>query len=154
MNFGREYEQAIDALRTARVLDPTIGEIQYWLAYACLRRARFAEAIAGLHALPEGAFSAAKWASLGEAHALAGDKAAAHDALQKLDSLAANGFVSPSCRVCVYAGLGEWDRVFKVLEQAPLYPAPWLSLAKVDPRYDPIRSDRRFQDLLARMHLL
>ena len=53
----------------------------------------------------------------------------------------------------VYAGLGEWDRVFEELEHAYLEHSPWLCLLKVDPRYDPIRGDPRMADLLSRMGL-
>jgi hypothetical protein len=53
----------------------------------------------------------------------------------------------------VYAFLGEKDQAFEWLEKAyqeRTSRPPWI---KVDPRFDPLRSDPRFQDLLSRMNL-
>ena len=78
----------------------------------------------------------------------------AYDALDKIDALARTEYVSPISRASIYAGLSDWERVFEQLEQAYLEHTPWLSSLKVDPRYDPIRSDPRFASLLKRINLL
>ena len=53
----------------------------------------------------------------------------------------------------IYAGLGEKDKAFEWLEKG--YEDRSISSAdiKVDPTFDPLRSDPRFQDLLRRMNL-
>lgn len=51
----------------------------------------------------------------------------------------------------IHAALGESDRAFEYLERAfEARPTGLLSL-KVDPVYDPLRSDPRFDDLVRRM---
>jgi hypothetical protein len=50
-----------------------------------------------------------------------------------------------------YAQLGEKDRVFDLLEAYYARHYPGLSRLKVDPDFDPVRSDPRFQDLLRRV---
>ena len=54
----------------------------------------------------------------------------------------------------IYMGLGDKDQAFewfnKTFEENP-YRIAWL---KVDPRFDSLRSDPRFADLLRRMKLV
>ena len=49
-----------------------------------------------------------------------------------------------------HAQLGEKDQAFEWLEKA--YADHDLSFVNVDPHFDPLRDDPRFQDLLARMN--
>lgn len=151
--FQGQYQLAADAMKNALALDPDFREGQFLFAYAYLRQSRYADAIAQLEALPEGAYSATKWGALGEAYACSGDLGAAADALSKLDALASTGYVSPINRVWIYAGLREWDHVFEHLEQAYSEHSLWLSSIRIDPRFDPIRSDPRMANLLARINL-
>jgi hypothetical protein len=55
-------------------------------------------------------------------------------------------------RAVVYGALGEKDEAFCLLEQAFEERSPFLAVAKVDPRLDPLRGDPRFKDLLRRMN--
>jgi TolB-like protein/Tfp pilus assembly protein PilF len=53
----------------------------------------------------------------------------------------------------VYVAAGDAERAFEWLEQAHADRSPFLHELKVEPRYDPIRSDPRFGELLRRMRL-
>jgi hypothetical protein len=59
--------------------------------------------------------------------------------------------VSPFEIALIYVGLGDTSRAFEWLERAYLERSDLLVYLKVDPRLDPIRSDRRFKDLVARV---
>ena len=48
-------------------------------------------------------------------------------------------------------GLGEKDKAFEWLEKA--YEEHFIIAIKVNPVFDPLRSDPRFADLLRRMNL-
>jgi hypothetical protein len=50
-------------------------------------------------------------------------------------------------------GTGDYDRVLEHLERAYRARAGNLTALKVDPNYDPLRTDPRFQDLLRRVNL-
>jgi len=52
-----------------------------------------------------------------------------------------------------YAELGQMDQVFEWLEKAYEERSPALIWLNVSPRWDPLRDDPRFQDLLRRMNL-
>jgi len=53
----------------------------------------------------------------------------------------------------VHTGLGEKDEAFGSLERAIDLRAPFVILLKVDPRFDSLRQDPRFPNLLRRMNL-
>ncbi len=53
----------------------------------------------------------------------------------------------------VHAGLGEKDEAFHSLQKAIELRAPLVILLKVDPLFDSLRHDPRFQNLLHRMNL-
>jgi hypothetical protein len=55
--------------------------------------------------------------------------------------------------VHIYAGLGESDQAFEWLERAYQARDPKLPFLKVHPRWDSLRADPRFDDLLRRMGL-
>ncbi|MGH9794064.1 MAG: winged helix-turn-helix domain-containing protein [Candidatus Acidiferrales bacterium] len=53
----------------------------------------------------------------------------------------------------LYAELGDKERAFTWLEKAYQEQDPWLPMDLAAPRFDPLRSDPRFQDLLRRIGL-
>ncbi len=61
-------------------------------------------------------------------------------------------YVSPLVLVGAYLTSGDKDHAFEYLEKAYRERSPVLFAIKVDPSWDPLRSDPRFQDLLRRMN--
>jgi adenylate cyclase len=53
----------------------------------------------------------------------------------------------------VHTGLGEKDEAFRSLEKAIELRAPFVTLLKVDPRFDSLRQDPRYPNLLRQMNL-
>jgi hypothetical protein len=51
----------------------------------------------------------------------------------------------------VNTALGECDAAFESLQQACEQREAWLVWLKVEPRYDPLREDARFDHLLRRI---
>ena len=62
-------------------------------------------------------------------------------------------YVDPSFVAGIYAGLGEKDKAIEWLTKAYEEHSLNICLLKVAPRFDPLRSDPRFQALLRRMNL-
>ena len=68
-----------------------------------------------------------------------------------ISKLGEGGWVSIAL---IYTGLGETDQAFEWLDKAYNDRAFDLQFAKVDPRFETLRSDSRFQKLLKRMGLV
>jgi TolB-like protein/DNA-binding winged helix-turn-helix (wHTH) protein len=93
-------------------------------------------------------------ASLGHAYAAIGNRGQAEAILRGLEQKAKDGRASPYLAATVYAGLGNKDRAFQLIEQA--YREKSLDIAwtlKPDVRTANLRSDPRFDDLLRRTGL-
>ena len=73
--------------------------------------------------------------------------------LQYMTEKAKQQYVPENIFAWIYAGLGETDRAIEWLERAYQARVANLPYIKVHSRYDPIRDDPRFQDLLRRINL-
>jgi len=93
-------------------------------------------------------------ASLGHAYAVVGNRVEAKKILRGLEEKSKKRQVSPYLAATIYAGLGNKQRAFELLDEA--YRDKSLDVAwvmKPDPRIDNLRSDARFQNLLRRVGL-
>jgi hypothetical protein len=71
--------------------------------------------------------------------------------LEKLTGPAKHDYVSPTSIALIYVGLGEKDKAFELLQKFPEVTS-YLPL-KVDPVWDRLRPDPRFQDVLRHVNL-
>ena len=85
--------------------------------------------------------------------ALAGDAAKARAVLDEMKSLSAQRYIPPYNIAAVYLGLNERNEAFAWLEKAYVDHDVRLSFLKVDPKWDPVRSDPRFASILKRIGL-
>jgi tetratricopeptide (TPR) repeat protein len=91
--------------------------------------------------------------ALGHAHAVSGNDTQAREYLDRLRKMDRDSWVSPVHLARVHLGLGERDKAFEYLEKAFQRRDQLVLWIKVDPRFDPIRSDSRFVALLRGMKL-
>src|SRR5262249_60031422 len=90
-------------------------------------------------------------ASIGHAYAVMGRKTEAQKVLRQLEQKVKRGQASPYLAATVYAGLGQKDKAFELLEKAYREKSLDVSwILKPDLRTEGLRSDPRFQDLLRR----
>jgi len=61
--------------------------------------------------------------------------------------------VDPANILWAYLGIGNQDQTFTWLGKAYALRSNTLVTLRVEPRFDPLRSDARFQDLLRRVGL-
>jgi tetratricopeptide (TPR) repeat protein len=85
--------------------------------------------------------------------ALSGNREAAEAALRMLQDVATRKYVPPYNIAMIYAGLGDWDSALDWLEKGLEERDVRLVFLKVEPRWNPLRDQRRFRNLLQRLQL-
>ena len=91
---------------------------------------------------------------LGHAYAVAGERAKAEGLLTRLKAVddPTYQYNVPFDLASIHVALGREEEAFQCLEKAYEEQSSNLAFLKTDPRFDPIRDDPRFQDLLRRMN--
>jgi len=152
--FGRSYEAAIEEARQIVSLQSGDMSAQFWLGSAYREKKMYPQAIE--------TFKVARKVSgdhpsmimaYGHVQALAGNVGEARAALQTLQQLAATRFVPSLYPAAIHVGLGETDEAFRLLDLAFQERIDRLVYLNVDPMADPIRSDPRFAQLMAKVRL-
>ncbi|HEX6879344.1 MAG TPA: hypothetical protein VF135_03195, partial [Terriglobales bacterium] len=92
-------------------------------------------------------------ASIAFIRARSGHEREARKALARLKNLSKSKPVEAGALAEAYLGLGDKESALNWLEKGYEQHSTSLSLLKVDPLYDPLRSDPRFQKLLQKMGL-
>jgi eukaryotic-like serine/threonine-protein kinase len=93
-------------------------------------------------------------ASLGLAYALQGKRQEAQGVLDELIQRSKNAYVSPAHIAYIYVGMGDRERALASLEHGYKEHDQYLIYLKVDPKFDQLHSDPRFQAMLRGMGLL
>ena len=149
--FLREYDGAVEQCQKALALDPQDANAWKILGLAYAGKTMYRGAATAFR--NSVIFGDPIWVGhLGYAYAKAGERDEALKALNKLKRLSKRKFVGADVLAAVYAGLGDKDQAFRSLAKAIEERDSALAYAKIEPMYDPLRSDPRFQDLLRRMN--
>jgi tetratricopeptide (TPR) repeat protein len=152
--YARRSDEAIQQCLETLEMDSTFPLAHYVLGMAYAQRRMYDQSIAELQkAVSLDDRRSIAWATLGQAYALAGRKVHAVEVIERLNSLAKTHYVDPAGFVFVYAGLGDKDQAFAWLERAYQEHSVMISVMKTDSRFDPLRSDPRYADLLQRIGL-
>jgi eukaryotic-like serine/threonine-protein kinase len=147
--FGRRYDEAIEELSKITVEKPDFRIAHWGLGLVYEQKGLYDRAIGEFEkagGLEHGSMNTIS--SLGHAYALAGDRGSARKALEKLGSSGNGGALAPYEVAIVYAGLGEKDRAFESLDKAREERSTLLTYIKMDPRFDNLRSEKRFRQLI------
>ena len=151
---ARQYDQAIEQGRKTIHMDPNFFLGHSRLALALALKGVYEEAIAEFQKAITLSAGAPYWiAGLGYTYGLCGKKEQAQKLIDELDELSRQRYVSPFYMAMIYSGLREIDQALRWLDKAFDERAGWLILLKVEPMFDPLRSDPRFADLVRRIGL-
>src|SRR5882762_2235905 len=151
---ARQYDEAIAQGR--RIIDqyPTFWLAYIWLGSAYREKKMYMDALEQFSkGLKMSGDHPAMIALYGHALALSGDTPGARRALADLKQLAQTRYVSAIYFAGVYTGLGDKKMALEWLDKAYTERNDRLVYLNVDPMADPLRSEPRFRDLMARLHL-
>ncbi len=149
--YARRYDEAVREFRKTIETDPTFWIAHYFLGWAHVCQGNFPEALKAFTTASQLDDNPEMLVGLGYAHAASAQPAKAREALDALTALGQRRYVNPVNQGIVYIGLGDWDQAFTWLEKAVEEHAEWLCKIRVDPVFDPLRSDSRFLDLQRRV---
>jgi TolB-like protein/Flp pilus assembly protein TadD len=150
--FGRAFDASIEEAQQVVKLHPDFLPAHYWLGSAYREKKMYPQAIETfLHARKVSGDYPFMVMAYGHTQALAGNAAEARAALQKLQQLAATRFVPSLYPAAIHVGLGETDEAFRLLDLAFQERVDRLVYLNVDPMADPLRSDPRFAQLMAKI---
>ena len=144
-----EADQRVQAL-IAR--EPDFVTSYALVAQIYFQQGRSHDAIRLLMKAPDAVRQTARWiGSVGYLYAVTGNTNEAQNCLISLQALAVHEVVSPFLAGMIYQGLGDKDRAIQLIGEAldeRLLRPGWIA---VDPMFDPIRSDPRFQSLIRKV---
>ena len=152
--FARRYDEALAQYHKLRQMEPDRASIENGIAGIYMTKGLIREALTHFenykNSYPNEPHAIA---SLGHAYAITGNRDAALRMLAELEALAKRKYVPAYNVAFIHAGLGDHDRALAWLEKAYQERFIVLTWVKVDPIFDPLRSDPRFIDLLRRLNL-
>jgi eukaryotic-like serine/threonine-protein kinase len=148
---AHKYDEAIAQYQKTLALDANFAGAHYDLAAVYDRKGMYKEAITEWQKAMTGYGDTHTAALLADAYARAGYKGALQAWIDDLKKQASHQYVSPFAVAELYALLGEKDQTLEWLEKAYQDRSVDLVDVKVDPAFDFLHSDPRFDDLLRRI---
>jgi TolB-like protein/Flp pilus assembly protein TadD/predicted Ser/Thr protein kinase len=149
LTMVRRYDQAIEQQKKTLELDPSFPSAYWPLGLAYEEKGMSNEAIVEFKkAIALDRRSPVYLAALGHAYAAAGRRGGAQKVLARLIKLSQQSYVPYYEMAVVYADLGDKQQALASLHMACEGQSGRLYFLKLDPRFDPLRLDPKFEDLL------
>jgi tetratricopeptide (TPR) repeat protein len=152
--YSRQFDKAVELSQATLRLDPRFPVAHLRLGRAYAAKGLYSEAVAEFREFSElSGDTTLALASIANAQARNGHRS---DSLHIIDGFKQTGSREhvPSYQFAIaYAGLGDTDQTIRWLEQAYEQRSDFLVTLGVEPMFDNLRSNPRFQDLLHRIAL-
>jgi tetratricopeptide (TPR) repeat protein len=150
--YTRQYDEAVKQLKFVLEMKGDFPPAHLWLGRSYQELGRFDDALTEFRQvekrLPEWPVAIA---ARGFVEAAAGHTAEVQQTLAELKRLSGRKFVTSYGVALVNAGLGQNDDTFTWLNRAFDDRPNWLVWLRLDRRWDGLRPDPRFADLVSRM---
>ena len=152
--LARRYQEAVSWTQRLVERDRNLVAGHYNLGMAYEQMGRHREALAAFQEAKN--LDPSNWptsALLCHGYASSGDRLRAKQLLIELTKQATQGNLDPVWIGLIHAALNDKESAFVWLEKAHHMRSETLLFLKVDPKYDNLRSDPRFSDLVKRLNL-
>ncbi len=148
--YARRYDEAVSKMQDGLKPEPENAPARIYLGRAFTAAGQYAKAIREFQIADKTAGdSTSALIYSGQAYALSGKRGEASEILNQLKTT--KKYVSPAALAIFYAALDDKESAFKSLEQAYAERDPQLQFLKVEPGYDSLRDDPRFQEWLQKV---
>ena len=154
----RRYDESIAQFQKALDLNPNLPVVRAMLATAYAMKRMYPQALAEYDKIADqdkvtAAGNQFAAGMLGWIYAVSGRRTDALKIAQELKDLSAHTYVDFYWSGVIYAGLGDKDEAFRLLEKSYQEHAATLPYLAVDPFWYGMHSDPRYADLLRRVGL-
>ena len=151
---ARQYDAAIVEFKNALELEPNFAPALNYLARSYQAKGMDEEAMSTFHkAVEHSGGSPVMKARLGWAYAKIGKTGEARRILSELEDEAKTRYVAACLIASLHVALGDKEQAFVWLDKAFQERDVLLLTLNIESHLDPLRSDRRFQDLVRRVGL-
>jgi serine/threonine protein kinase/TolB-like protein/Tfp pilus assembly protein PilF len=151
--FSRQYDAATQQLTKTLEMDPKFVPAQHAIEAAYAQNGMFKEAIGERQKVLTLSGNPDLAAAIGEDFHTSGYPGVLRSWLEGLKQVSKRGYVSSYNIAQIYARLGDQNQALVSLELAYNQRDSNLTYVKVEPAFDEIRSDPRFQKLVQRLAL-
>jgi TolB-like protein/tetratricopeptide (TPR) repeat protein len=148
---ARRYDDAIVQIKRTLDLDPTSTMARHLLGCCFLWNGDTAGAISEFQRSKIMVTGAWYQGLLGYAYAISGDRPKAEQVLRELEEMAKRQYVSSTAFADIHLGLGEKEKALDWLEKSYQDQESACWYLKVDPIYDSVRNEPRFQALVQKV---
>ncbi|AFL87299.1 putative integral membrane protein [Terriglobus roseus DSM 18391] len=153
-HFRREYDRALEQCDHTIEQNPHFSAAYWTLGLVQEQRGELEEAIAAFQrAIELSPPSPRIVGALARTYAIVGRKQDASRLLKDLNELSKKRYISPFELALIYFSLGRMDEGFERLELAFQHRCFELITLRIDPRFDNVRDDPRFQSLFSQLGL-
>jgi len=143
--LARQYDRSIAASQKTLELDPDFAVAHMIMGLSYVQKGMYQEAISALQKAKDQPDSRAL---LGYAFAVAGREKEARKILDDLGQESKQKYVASAPVAIAYIGLGDKNRAIELLEKAFDERLWEMGMLKINPVFDPLRSDPRFERLV------
>ena len=152
MYYDRHYDKAAKVLTEAMGINPKAAGPHFWLGRVYQAERHYDQAAAEYKIAEPGMSKVpAIYAALGHMYGLTGKRAEALRVLQEIEAMSKKTYVTPYAAALIYLGLGEKEQALSFLDRCLAERTNWLVWLLKDPRWDPMRSEPRFLDIVRKV---
>jgi len=152
LHYARQYDRAIQQFREVLDIEPLFPRAQIVVLAYC-QKGMYKEALAQLHLWRDLDDSSWRWATLVYVYSHSGQSDEAHAAFSHLQRMNSEKRPDPGPLILAYVATDQPAKALDALDRAYAGHSPVIANIGVDPAYDSLRNEPRFQTLLKKLDL-
>jgi TolB-like protein/DNA-binding winged helix-turn-helix (wHTH) protein/Flp pilus assembly protein TadD len=151
--YTRDFDRAIEQFRAVQEMDRDFPR-GHMIEFAYAEKRMYPEALAEIEDTSRVSGAGAwYWSAKARVYGQWGKEAEARQAFEELEKINRQHSIDPGALVWALLGMGHREEALRWLEKAYEQHSNAMTILKVEPIYDSVRTDPRFQDLMRRVGL-
>jgi len=152
--YSRRYDQSVEQYKKTLDLEPRFAVAHWQLSRAYREQKLYDDAINEVNqAIELSGRNPAFLSSLGYLYSMSGKKTEAEKILRELEAISKKQTVIPAIFIHIYIGLKDKKKAMEWMEKNFNERQPALIVLGIEPTYDFLRDEPRFQEMLRELNL-